>query len=742
VAGRNANVVLAHLRKLTAARATHALSDRELLDRFLAECDEAAFAALVERHGAMVLGICRRVLRHAQDAEDACQAAFLVLARKAGSIRKKESLASWLHGVAHHVATNLKRDLSRRAARETLRPEATDTDVAAEVSWREIQGLLDDELARLPEQYRSPLILCYLEGMTRDEAAQQLGWRLATFRGRLERGRERLRARLTRRGLTLSAALFGGALAEGSAPAAVPPALVVFTVQAGLLYAAGKAGAAAGVSARVAALAQGALRALFAADARTGLTILAVLLAAGLGFGLIASAQRGADPADKNPQPPAPAPQRVDGPPPAPALTQPVADNKPADPAGQADRQPDKGVPGAGDWPQWRGPNRDGAVVGVTVPEKWPQALKEEWQAPVGRGVASPVVAGDSVYVFTRQKEDELVLCLDLQSGKENWRSEPYRAPYKVGPGEGPGEDRPRSTPAVADGRVFTLGMTGVVSCLDAATGKLLWRKQSNWLPYGGTSPLVTDGLCVVHVGDDRTDGLTAYDVKTGEVKWCYAEGSRPMSGSPIVADLAGERQVVSFSFGRGVGVSVASGKKLWREGPGGGGQPCTTPVQYKDLLILNEEQQPLRALRLEKGDKGLVPKEVWKSKDLPLYYSSPVVVGDLVFGMSTRNGGCFFCLDAPTGKTLWESDGKQGGYASFVSLGSVLLILKDRGQLLVVKPSAAAFEVVAEYQVSDRATMAHPVFLGDRLLIKDDQTLRCFRVEQAKAGKTDSEPR
>src|SRR5262245_35576161 len=103
MAGRNANVVLAHLRKLTAARATHALSDRELLDRFLGCCDEAAFAVLVERHGAMVLGLCRRVLRNAHDAEDACQATFLVLARKAASIRKKESLASWLQGVAHHV---------------------------------------------------------------------------------------------------------------------------------------------------------------------------------------------------------------------------------------------------------------------------------------------------------------------------------------------------------------------------------------------------------------------------------------------------------------------------------------------------------------------------------------------------------------------------------------------------------------------------------------------------------------
>jgi outer membrane protein assembly factor BamB len=339
------------------------------------------------------------------------------------------------------------------------------------------------------------------------------------------------------------------------------------------------------------------------------------------------------------------------------------------------------------------------------------------------------VVVGGKVYVFTRQKDDEFVLCLDLQSGKEVWRSEPYPAPYKTGPGEGTGDDRPRSTPTVAEGRVYTLGMTGVLSCLDARTGKRLWRKDSKWLPYGGTSPLVADGLCIVHVGDDRTGGLTAFDAATGDVRWCCAEGSRPMPGSPILVDLAGGRQVMSFFFGNALGVSVATGKKLWGVGPGGSGQPCTTPVLYKDLLIWNSDREPLRALRLEKGGKGIVAREVWKSKGLPLYYSSPVVAGDLVFGMSTRNRGCFFCLDARSGKTLWESAGEQGGYASLLSVENVLLILKARGQLLVVKASATAFEPIAEYRVCDRPTMAHPVFLGDRILIRDDLTLRSFRI-------------
>src|SRR5262249_12993577 len=130
------------------------------------------------------------------------------------------------------------------------------------------------------------------------------------------------------------------------------------------------------------------------------------------------------------------------------------------------------------EWPQWRGPNRDGVVHGVAVPVKWPRTLTEEWRVPVGEGAASPVVSGGRAYVFTRQKSDEVVRCLDLAGGKEIWHSEPYPAPYVRGAGEGDFSTGPRSTPAVADGRVFTFGVTGILSCFDARAGALLWRKD------------------------------------------------------------------------------------------------------------------------------------------------------------------------------------------------------------------------------------------------------------------------
>jgi RNA polymerase sigma factor (sigma-70 family) len=269
------HAVLHHVRKLAAAPGANPPSDRDLLERFVARREEGAFAALVERHGGMVLGICRRVLRHAHDADDAWQAVFLVLARKAASILRKEALGAWLHGVAYHVATNLRRDLARRGAHETPLREVGQPDAAGDLTWRELRAVLDEELARLPERLRAPLILCYLEGRTRDEAARQLGWGLGTTRGRLERGRCVLRARLRRRGLDLSALLVAAGLANLGAAAGVSPSLAASTVQAAMSVGAGRLTQVA--SAQVAQSVTGVLRAMLIARVKiVSLVLLAV----------------------------------------------------------------------------------------------------------------------------------------------------------------------------------------------------------------------------------------------------------------------------------------------------------------------------------------------------------------------------------------------------------------------------------------------------------------------------------
>jgi RNA polymerase sigma factor (sigma-70 family) len=269
--------VLRHLHRLVTPLGAEHPPDRHLLERFLASGDEAAFAALVRRHGAMVLGVGRRLLHDAHAAEDVFQATFLILARQAASIRKRQAVGSWLYGVAYRVAARAREAAAARRRRERRAPALLPADPAAEVTWRELGAVLDEELRRLPDRYRAPLVLCFLEGKTQDEAARESGCCKSTLRRRLEHGRDLLRRRLLRRGVALSVGLLAAMLSQGPATAAVSAALVEAAVRAGRLSRAGPAGAPA-VSAEVAALVDGAGR----ATALTRLKVVAVVLAVAL----------------------------------------------------------------------------------------------------------------------------------------------------------------------------------------------------------------------------------------------------------------------------------------------------------------------------------------------------------------------------------------------------------------------------------------------------------------------------
>jgi RNA polymerase sigma factor (sigma-70 family) len=256
-------------------------TDRQLLDRFVAHGDPGAFAELVARHGACVWAVCWRALGQEQDAEDAFQAVFLILARRAGAIRKQESVGSWLHSVAFHTATKVRRAAARRQTREqhagSAAPEPPHPDQAAA---RELQRLLDEEVARLAKKYRTPFVLCCLEGLTRVEAAQELGWSEGTVSSRLAQARAQLKARLAQRGFTLSAVLTACALAEGPASAAIPVALAEAAVQAGV---AGDAVTA--FSAAVAALADGIQRALLITKLKSAVVaLMLIFVASAVGF--------------------------------------------------------------------------------------------------------------------------------------------------------------------------------------------------------------------------------------------------------------------------------------------------------------------------------------------------------------------------------------------------------------------------------------------------------------------------
>lgn len=216
-------------------------TDRQLLDQFVAGRDEEAFAELVRRHGPMVLAVCRRVLGDRHAADDAFQATFLLLVRKSDSLRAPDLLANWLYGVAARTAMKARARASRRPVPKRRAEPMTVPDPSLDATMRELHTVLDEELSSLPEKYRAPLVLCYLEGKTNLQAARELGWPQGSISRRLARGLELLRSRLTRRGLTLSALLLALLLSQEAAGAAVPAALIHSTARAAALTAAGKA---------------------------------------------------------------------------------------------------------------------------------------------------------------------------------------------------------------------------------------------------------------------------------------------------------------------------------------------------------------------------------------------------------------------------------------------------------------------------------------------------------------------
>jgi RNA polymerase sigma factor (sigma-70 family) len=296
-----ASLLLRHIRRLTGVRSTESATDGQLLERFALQQDEAAFDALVQRYGSLVLGLCRRVLRDEDDAEDAFQATFLVLAKKASAVRKQESVGSWLYGVAYRVSLEARTRAARRRVHErqasdmgftsfTLDDDrdsapSTEVDPAVEVAWRELRPVLDDELTRLPEKYRAPVLLCYLQGKTNEEAAAQLSWPAGTVKGRLSRARDLLRNRLMRRGVALSTGMVATLLAD-RALADVPARLSSAVTKSAALFASGKAGVGAAAP-RVHNLAEGALKAMLLSRIKkiVPLTLLTLgLLGAGVGL--------------------------------------------------------------------------------------------------------------------------------------------------------------------------------------------------------------------------------------------------------------------------------------------------------------------------------------------------------------------------------------------------------------------------------------------------------------------------
>jgi RNA polymerase sigma factor (sigma-70 family) len=286
-AGRSSGI-LEHVLRAALAPDGAGLPDGKLLEGYVVRREEAAFEALVRRHGPMVLGVCRRVLGNVADAEDAFQATFLVLVRKAASVAPRERVGNWLYGVAYHTALKARAAAVQRRRKER-QVGAMHVAEAPEEIWEKLHGLLDQELHRLPDKYRVPIVLCELEGKTRKEAARQLGWAEGTVASRLSRGRVLLARRMSRHGLALSGGTLALALA-GRAAMACPPTLVVSTLKVAAAFAAGPAAAGA-IPAKIVALTKGVLQTMLLSKLKLVAAVIAALAVAALGGALLYRAQ-------------------------------------------------------------------------------------------------------------------------------------------------------------------------------------------------------------------------------------------------------------------------------------------------------------------------------------------------------------------------------------------------------------------------------------------------------------------
>jgi outer membrane protein assembly factor BamB len=318
----------------------------------------------------------------------------------------------------------------------------------------------------------------------------------------------------------------------------------------------------------------------------------------------------------------------------------------------------------AQDWPQWRGPNRDAKASGFDAPKDWPKELSQKWKVTVGEGVATPSLAGNKLYVFSRQDGQEILRCLDATSGKELWRDK-YESQGASGPASS--FSGPRCSPTVADGKVVTLGVRGVLSCLDAESGKQLWRKDdfAGALPkfFTSSSPLVSNGLCIAELGGEGSGGIVAYDLATGAEKWRWS-GDAPAYASPVLMTIDGKKLVVAQTNSKMVALNAADGKLQW-EAPfavEGRGYNAATPIVDGQTIIYTGSNRGITAVRLEKEGDGYVAKPLWKNAEVSVQFNSPVLKDKFIYGITGKNE--LFCLNAADGQTAWTAPVTPGAPA------------------------------------------------------------------------------
>lgn len=377
-------------------------------------------------------------------------------------------------------------------------------------------------------------------------------------------------------------------------------------------------------------------------------------------------------------------------------------------------------------WPGWLGPERSGWVAGFPSMD-WPDDLHRVWTVETGTGYGSPLVADGRVFQHARQNDSEVVWCLDLQTGDVIWRTaDPM--PFTVGGGAEFHGKGPKSSPALADGRIFTLSISGVLTARRTDTGDVLWRRddrdryQPNH-PYWGaaTSVLVDDDRVFVHLGNDDRGALLALDAATGEEIW-NLDGSGPSYASPVLADIEGVTHLVEWNHEAVIGVDPESGRALWQFPfpHEGSNQNMPSPVVHHGRVFVGGENRGVLCIEPQRRNDGWTATLRWRQDAVALDMSTAIVNDGMLFGLSHYGSGRLFCLHCEQGELLWQSPGRTGDHACLFAIAGHMEVLTNDGQLTVIRAAGDRFAPVAAWQVSEEPTWAPPVLLPDQLLIKD----------------------
>ncbi len=382
---------------------------------------------------------------------------------------------------------------------------------------------------------------------------------------------------------------------------------------------------------------------------------------------------------------------------------------------------------GAQDWPQWRGPTRDGKVSGLERRTHWAGALDLKWRKPIGLGEATPALVGGRLFVFGRQGQEEVAQCLLAASGETVWRHA-YAAEAVTGAAEK--YQGPRSSPAVARGKVLILGVGGVITCLAADTGSVLWRndrfRQPLPLFFTAMSPLVAENRCVAHLGGQGEGVVAAFNLATGNLDWEW-RGDGPSYSSPSLMTVMDTTQVVVHTEKGLVGLSFTNGQCLWSlPTPAKPGYwSSVSPVVDGDRLFVTGQGMGTRAVQIVKQGDAWAVQELWRNEQLGTVYNTPVVKEGSLYALSDR--GQLFCLDAATGQKAWHDTNRVSNFGSLVDLGSVLAVVPEKSGLILFQPGRERFKPVARHALSELPIYAFPIFSGPSLYVRDAETVARF---------------